>query len=153
MERMEPCWRHRDGCRLRHRVPGDGIQGRQPLGTTGCMPLPLWDAGQLCRLHYLPYPSSPLEMEGAAAQMGPCRHLLAHRRLVLTTYFGGSAYTRLLGMESLYLRMDLRNSGYHREFHQTERALQCRDVLLRGYGVKCPVLLSSLSLTPYQPPQ
>lgn len=36
---------------------------------------------------------------------------------------GGSAYTRLLGMESLYLRMDLRNSRYHREFHQTERAL------------------------------
>lgn len=123
MERMEPCWRHRDGCRFRHRVPGDGIQGRQPLGTTGCMPLPLWNAGQLYRLYHLPHAAPSLEMEGAVAQMGPCRHLLAYRWLILTTYFGGSAHTRLLGMESLYLRMDLCDSGYHREFHQTEGAL------------------------------
>ena len=49
------------------------------------------------------------QVEGAAAQMGSCRHLLAHCRFLLSYHPDCDARTRLLGMEPLYLHLGVRH--------------------------------------------
>lgn len=135
MERMEPCWRHPHGGHLRHHIPRHGVQGRQPLGTPGCLSLPLRDVRLLCGVNHLPHPAPTLEMEGAVAEMGSCRYLLAYRRLLLSPDADRPAPTKLstvscqlstnhqLGMEPFHLRMDLCPCRHHHQLRQTQGAL------------------------------
>ena len=149
MELVEPCRRHRDGCGIRRGVPLDGFQGRQPMGQTGSVSVSVWHAGELCgvdglsRAAYLRAEErtgtggKTVEMEGAAQTVGPCGHLLAHRRFVLAADTGGAAHAGLLGVVAVFVCVGVCDSGNHRELHQAEGALERGDVLLHRHGAEC----------------
>ena len=81
--------------------------------------------------------STPFEMEGALAPLGPCRHLLAHSRLVLPTDAGGIAHTGLLGLVAVFVCVAVCHCRHYREFCPTERTLEHRDFLFYWNGTEC----------------
>ena len=127
---------HRAGGGDRHHLPGVGVPQRQRLGEGGGDPLPLRHAGLVRGIDALPLDQASLEVEGAAEEVGPRGHLLAHRGIVLTADTRRAAHTGLLGLEPLHLRLDLCHSGDHRELYPTEGALEPGDVVLRGHGTE-----------------
>ena len=70
------------GCGIRCDLLGVVFPERQQLGTMGGDSLPVRHARLVCGINALSFDEASLEMEGATAQMGPCGHLLAHRRFV-----------------------------------------------------------------------
>ena len=95
-------------------LPGVVFPERQQLGTVGSDPLSVRYAGLVCGFDPLPLDETPLEVEGAVAEVGPCSHLLAHRRLVFATDTCRPAYAGLLGVGAVCVRVDLchRGDGY-----------------------------------------
>ena len=96
--------------------------------------LPLRNARLLRGLDRLSLHSSPLEVEGAAPQVGPRRHLLAHRRLLLAADADGATRAGLLGLDAVYLRLVVCHRRHHRQPVAAERALEPGDLLLRRHG-------------------
>ena len=77
-------------------------------------------ADVLHRIYHLPRHLRMEQVEGATAQMGSCRHLLAHCRFLLSYHPDCDARTRLLGMEPLYLHLGMRHSRHGDELCQTQ---------------------------------
>ena len=127
---------HRTGGGVRHHLPGVVLPERQRLGEGRGDPLSFRDARLLSGLDSLSFDEAPLQVEGAAAQVGPCRHLLAHRRLLLAAHADGPPRTGLLGLEPLLVRLALCDSGHYRQFHPPEGAFESGDVLLHRDGAE-----------------
>ena len=131
MELMVTCRRHCDGRRVRCGVPLDVVQGRQPVGETRSMPLPLRHVRLVCHFDHLPRIAPSLEVERATTAMGPCCHLLAYRRFLFAIDPGGIAGARLLGVGTLPIRVDLCCCWHHCKFHPAEGAFQSGNVAFK----------------------
>ena len=135
MELVEPRGWHRHGRSLRSDIPGNGIPRGEPLGTTGSVPLPLRHAGLLYSLYRLPRTAflrthaqagagrSSLRVERTTAPLGPCCHLLAHCRLLLSADTHSTTHPRLLGLGTLLVRVAVCHCRHHHQFYPTEGAL------------------------------
>src|SRR5574344_617172 len=99
----------------------------------------------VCRLHGLSCHPSPQQVEGAPAQVGSCRHLLAHSRLLFPSHPCRLASTRLLGLESVHLRMAMCHLRHHSQFSPSQGAQQPRNLLFRGHGLVCSCCLQAPS--------
>ena len=132
---MVACRRHPDGrCRRSH-LPLLVLYHAQRMGHGRHHPLPVRYADVLHRLNGLPCCFCLEQMEGATAQMGPCRHLLAYCRFLLANHAHCDARPGILGMESLYLYLGLRHCRNHHEFCQTQGSQQPGDHLLCRHGI------------------
>ena len=100
-------------------------------------PLSVRHARLVCGIDALPFDETPLEMEGAVAQMGSCGHLLAHRRFLFALDAGGSTHAGLLGMGAVRVCVDLCHRGYHYQFHSSEGTFELGDILFHRYGPEC----------------
>ena len=104
---------------LRH-LPLLVLYHAQRMGHGRHHPLPVRYADVLHRIYHLPRYLCMEQVEGATAQMGSCRHLLAHCRFLLSYHPDCDARTRLLGMEPLYLHLGMRHSRHGDELCQTQ---------------------------------
>ena len=96
--------------------------------------LSLRHARLLCSLHGIPCHPAPQQVEGTSAQVGSCRHLLAHCRQLFPSHPLSLASTRLLGLESVHLRMAMCHIRHHSQFSPSQGAQQSRNLLFRWYG-------------------
>ena len=129
MELMVACRRHRNGCHLWCDIPMDGVQGRQPVGSSGRLPVSLWHAQLVHRLHRLSCLALTLQMARTLPPLGSCRHLLAHRRQLLATDADSPADPRLLGVVAVLVCVAVCHSGHHRQLRQTAGTLKRRNIL------------------------
>ena len=123
-EELWNSWSHAGGdpdgrCRRSH-LPLLVLYHAQRMGHGRHHPLPVRYADVLHRIYHLPRHLCMEQVEGAAAQMGSCRHLLAHCRFLLSYHPDCDARTRLLGMEPLYLHLGMRHSRHGDELCQTQ---------------------------------
>ena len=137
-------WRgHSVGGGVWHHLPGVVFPERQQLGTVGSDSLSVRYVGLVCGVDPLPLDETSFEVEGAVAEVGPCSHLLAHRRFVFASDAGGLAYTGLLGLGVVCVRVDLCHRGNDYQFRSSEGALECGDLLFHRHGTECACSLQA----------
>ena len=66
---------------------------------------------------------SSLRVERTTAPLGPCCHLLAHCRLLLSADTHSTTHPRLLGLGTLLVRVAVCHCRHHHQFYPTEGAL------------------------------
>ena len=144
MELMEPRRGHRLRRGLWGYLPCVVLPLSQWMGHGGHHPLSLRHALELCRVHHLPCPLSALSMERAVAEMGPCRHLLAHRGILFAHHAHRPSRARLVGVGTVHLRMALRHRGDDPLVPSPQRAQQHRDLGLCRHGAQCARRLQAI---------
>ena len=135
MELLVACRWYPFGCCCRQHLLILVLYHAQRMGHGRHHPLPVRYADVLHRIYHLPRHLCMEQVEGATAQMGSCRHLLAHCRFLLSYHPDCDARTRLLGMEPLYLHLGMRHSRHGDELCQTQGPQQSGDALLCGHGI------------------
>ncbi len=134
MELVVACRRHHYGCAVRGGVRVDDVRGQEPMGKGRGVSLPVWHVGELCGIDGIPCAAhlraatrpgtggTAVEMEGAAAQMGPCSDILAYRGVVFAADAGGTAHAGLLGVVAVLVCVAVCHSGNHRQLCPSEGA-------------------------------
>ncbi len=108
-------------------------------------PLPVRYADVLHRLNDLPRHLCLEQMEGATAQVGSCRHLLAHCRFLLAYHPDCDARTGILGMEPFYLYLGMRHCRHRDELCQSSRTTVIwRRICFVGMGLSVLVAFKPL---------
>ena len=98
------------------------FRGDNPWARLGGLPVSLWHAQLVHRLHRLPCLTPTLQMARALSPLGSCSHLLAHRRLVFTADARSPAHPRLLGLVSVCFCVALCSRRYHYQLYPIERS-------------------------------
>lgn len=134
MEHMVTCRRHTDGSGRGSGSHHNMLTGRQPMGTRRRGTVSVRDDSILCSLNGISCHATPQPMEGKAAPLGPCRHLLAHSGKLFAAHPRRLAPTGILGMESVLIRMAMRHSGHGGQLCTSQGTQQHRDRMFCGYG-------------------
>jgi len=132
MEHMVTCRRHTDGSGRGSGIHHNMLTGRQPMGTRRRGTVSVRDDSILCSLNGISCHATPQPMEGKAAPLGPCRHLLAHSGKLFAAHPRRLAPTGILGMESVLIRMAMRHSGHGGQLCTSQGTQQHRDRMFCG---------------------
>ena len=108
------------------------VEGR--MGHSRCDSLSFRNVVLLYRLDALSCPARVVGVERAAAQVGPCRHLLAHCGQLQSYHPDMSARRRSVGLGPLHLCLALRHRGNGEELHASAIPQQHRNLMFCGHG-------------------
>ena len=133
---MVACRGYHDWRRGGRDIPDMVRPFRQRMGHGRSDTLPLRHAMLIHRLYRLPRHQGAVDAQGAAAQLGPCRHLLAHCRFLFAHNAHCHATGGSLGVGALCFCMDGSNSGNGDEFRKAQGAQLSGDRLLRAHGAQ-----------------